>query len=376
MAAPASRRPRPISAAHLLDDVDDDEDEASPAAAAGVGSTVASRRRLPCRTDSFQEALSSLLWEPYDCREEQQPAQVGVGLPLPLSLPLPLPTATDLESGWPCFSRPPLGALESQPAQPLPAVPGTGAGAGAGTQRDCQTQPAAAATACQSSQSDSNRGAVWPCCANYGHRTMLVNVADPAASGEVTCSASVLASASVSVSDCHVSNVQIVPTSGSGDQQQVTPERTFTSTEAQTDDVGPAPVPPNREQRRRERREQRRHARRSLLNGGPPAAPTVPPALGSALLGAVPLGPAPPPPPPQAAAALWQTQLTADAVSPVSDRLPDLLHSHLPPPYTTLPLMGIHHVLPSGAGAMAPPASPPPAGLRFPFPLMPSSRRR
>ncbi|KAJ9580191.1 hypothetical protein L9F63_004134, partial [Diploptera punctata] len=82
--------------------------------------------------------------------------------------------------------------------------------------------------------------------------------------------------------------------------------RTFTSTEAQTDDI------PQQQQRRR----------RERLN--------------------------------------VQTQV---AETPPPDRLPDILNSHLPPPYSTLPI------------AIPVPVQPHPAGVRFPFHINPTSRR-
>ncbi|XP_071444015.1 uncharacterized protein [Hetaerina americana] len=182
--------------------------------------------------------------------------------------------------------------------------------------------------------------------------------------------------------------------------------RTFTSTEAQTDETGgvggseirqggeegrgggggqnPQQME-SREQRRRERRE-RRH-RRSVAGQ-----------------------PLPPPPPPQAPPMMhpgdahWQTRLDAAAVIPcgvgaigVGERLlPDLLNSHLPPPYSTLPmppappprlipLVGGPPPMapPNGPPMMPPPPPPPPppgsppqigAGMRFPFPTPPGRR--
>jgi hypothetical protein len=146
--------------------------------------------------------------------------------------------------------------------------------------------------------------------------------------------------------------------------------RTFTSTEAQTDDVGVVPSTPsnNREQRRRERRE-RRHQRRANNN-----APQIEPH--------------------------WQT-LVAEQPSAAGggERLPDILNSHLPPPYSTLPLglpppghvvhPHLHHPPPPPPVPPVPvpvpvttaaPASPSPhhhhGGMRFPFQITPGGRRR
>ncbi|XP_049854930.1 uncharacterized protein LOC126335558 isoform X1 [Schistocerca gregaria] len=159
-------------------------------------------------------------------------------------------------------------------------------------------------------------------------------------------------------------SVSVVVNSGSFPVVNVTNVRTFTSTEAQTDDFGdvagpgaapavpalPQPPPPrvpppapapaaghtNREQRRRERRERRQQRRLGAASGA------VPP----------PLADGPPPPP--------------------GDRLPDLLHSHLPPPYSTLPL--------PPQQPPPPPHHPPPppavSGMRFPFQISPAGARR
>lgn len=147
---------------------------------------------------------------------------------------------------------------------------------------------------------------------------------------------------SVEESGNNVSNVHIVQAMPSV-SVTVKPEvrtRTFTSTEAQTDDtaVGGLTAQPQtstREQRRRERRE-RRHQRR--LNA-------------------------------------TSHQHSSGAVMPPpanSDRLPDLLNSHLPPPYTTLPGAGGAAAAMPGAAAMpaaVPPPPPPP--IPYQVPLVP-----
>ncbi|KAJ3645529.1 hypothetical protein Zmor_023177 [Zophobas morio] len=161
--------------------------------------------------------------------------------------------------------------------------------------------------------------------------------------------------------------------------------RTFTSTEAQTDEISVCPPPAvpdtaaTREQRRKERRE-RRHQRRSN---------------GASHRHTVDSG----------------TQAnTLPQNSSQNDRLPDLLNSHMPPPYSPLPsnvpppnvvlpspmmVPPPHHpmqsvvpnnVVPSGLVAFPPPQVvggqvplvqgsgpvavpvPPPSGFRFPFP--------
>ncbi|XP_075231194.1 uncharacterized protein LOC142330053 [Lycorma delicatula] len=116
--------------------------------------------------------------------------------------------------------------------------------------------------------------------------------------------------------------------------------RTFTSTEAQTDDVVVDVVRP---------RDRRRHTRR----------------------------PQPPPPAPSS---------SSIAAAPLTDRLPDILNSHLPPPYSTLPIglppPVVPHLPPPPVPVLPPPGSPPPTpsnivgGLRFPFAIVPAGRRR
>nr|CAI5839952.1 unnamed protein product [Callosobruchus analis] len=99
------------------------------------------------------------------------------------------------------------------------------------------------------------------------------------------------------------------------------PGRTFTSTEAQTDDISVLPpvTVDTREQRRRERRE-RRHQRR-IANGG----------VGT------------------------HRESSTQVNGLNNDRLPDLLNSHLPPPYTPAPPPQPQNVL----GAVPPPMVPP-----------------
>lgn len=154
-------------------------------------------------------------------------------------------------------------------------------------------------------------------------------------------------------------------------------ERTYASTEAQTDETACSSA--YREQRRRERRERRQQQRRVH----PP--PPPPPALASPSLLL-------PPPPLSAVTA-------AAAVSVDPDRLPDLLLNspHLPPPlYTTVGGGGIgvcdvamrtanlqsllpasfqhpHHQPPVGSSAAA---NSPGGGFRLPFGIIPARRRR
>ncbi|XP_052120255.1 proline-rich protein 36-like [Frankliniella occidentalis] len=152
--------------------------------------------------------------------------------------------------------------------------------------------------------------------------------------------------------------------------------RTYASTEAQTDDLEAE----GRRERRRERRE-RRHLRRLQPrhphphpHGAPPQTAVLGPGLGA---------------------------VPGEAV-----QVPDLLHSHLPPPYSTLPLGLPPHILAAPVASMplggppplvaaphgapppqhpqlSPPPQPPPGhhrfaapGLRLPFAFVPASRRR
>ncbi|XP_050430038.1 uncharacterized protein LOC126839088 [Adelges cooleyi] len=137
-------------------------------------------------------------------------------------------------------------------------------------------------------------------------------------------------------------------------------ERTYASTEAQTDETACSSA--YREQRRRERRERRQQQRR------------VHP---------------PPPPPPLPPVSM------AVPVDHRPDRLPDLLlNSHLPPPlYTTvgggcdvaaranlqaalLPTFQHPHHLPAVAPGPVGPAVNTPGGFRLPFGFIPTRRRR
>ncbi|CAI6362301.1 unnamed protein product [Macrosiphum euphorbiae] len=157
-------------------------------------------------------------------------------------------------------------------------------------------------------------------------------------------------------------------------------ERTYASTEAQTDETACSSA--YREQRRRERRERRLQQQRRVHPPPPP-----PPALSSSSL-------LPPPPPPLL---LQQQQQPSIAVSVDPDRLPDLLlNSHLPPPlYTTvgggvcdvamatraanlqaslLPAPFQHPHQPPGAPVGS--AVNTPGGFRLPFGIIPARRRR
>jgi hypothetical protein len=185
--------------------------------------------------------------------------------------------------------------------------------------------------------------------------TMLVSVegSDPNPAPSASASAS-----SVSVISCYRAVplvVSAVPTISCLNVSNVNVEegvsasrgRTFTSTEAQTDDIGVVSTTPpsrtnnNREQRRRERRE-RRHQRR--VNNNP--AQHEP---------------------------LWQTLIAEHPpAGSGGERLPDILNSHLPPPYSTLPL-GIpppgHVVHPHLHHPPPPPPVPPPVPVPVPPPV-------
>ncbi|KAG8273420.1 hypothetical protein J6590_021384 [Homalodisca vitripennis] len=213
----------------------------------------------------------------------------------------------------------------------------------------------------QSAQSPSQ------CGVRHG-REMLVSVVEPETRGSQSNLLTATGSENVSVS-CYravpatVSAVPVIPCNNVSSVRVVpTAPRTFTSTEAQTDDVivDTIRVPsgnPNREQRRRERRERRQQRR--LANHLHPHQTPDP--------------------------SLWPP-----ISEPMVDRLPDILNSHLPPPYSTLP-MGLppppQHVhppppipppMPPPIPVTTVPGSPPPqaGGLRFPFAIVPAGRRR
>jgi hypothetical protein len=217
--------------------------------------------------------------------------------------------------------------------------------------------------------------------------SMLVSVADgdpaPAPSVSVSASGAVTTSSrSVSVVSCYRAVpvvVSAVPTISCLNVSHVSVEaggsaprgRTFTSTEAQTDDMGVAPATPpnnNREQRRRERRERRHQRRANNSNNSPSQLETH-----------------------------WQTLVVEPPpAAGGGDRLPDILNSHLPPPYSTLPLglpppghvvhPHLHHPPPPPPVPVpvpvttAAPGSPSPhhhhGGMRFPFQITPGERRR
>ncbi|XP_022174141.1 uncharacterized protein LOC111036435 [Myzus persicae] len=168
---------------------------------------------------------------------------------------------------------------------------------------------------------------------------------------------------------------------GGKSQAAVAAERTYASTEAQTDETACSSA--YREQRRRERRERRLQQQRRVHPPPPP-----PPALSSSSL-------LPPPPPPLLLQ--QQQQQSGIAVSVDPDRLPDLLlNSHLPPPLYTTVGGGVCDVAMATRAANMqasllptpfqhphqPPGAPvgsvvnTPGGFRLPFGIIPARRRR
>lgn len=166
--------------------------------------------------------------------------------------------------------------------------------------------------------------------------------------------------------------------------QMAVAERTYASTEAQTDETACSSA--YREQRRRERRERRLQQQRRVHPPPPP-----PPALSSSSL-------LPPPPPPLLLQQQQQQHQPGIAVSVDPDRLPDLLlNSHLPPPLYTTVGGGVCDVAMATRAAnmqasLLPPTTfqhphqPPgapvgsavntPGGFRLPFGIIPARRRR
>lgn len=308
------------------------------------------RRTDPLAKDfrsDYEEALSSLLWQPYECRTE-----VNTSL-----------DDSDV-SYWLNGNKRWKGSSESSSRSSLSSS----------SSSDYVRRPKESKTWSREESSSSIRGllkvspsrignvegisdldSVAACsplgalpatgreasqCETRCECDMLVNVvenAEPSVSATSEGVSVVSCYRAVPSVACNVSNVRIVQNS---DVRVGTTPRTFTSTEAQTDDV--VVNVNNREQRRRERRE-RRHQRR--LNS-----------------------------------AEWQTQVMSE---PLADRLPDILNSHLPPPYTTLPI-GLPPPPPPAVPVLPPPIavtaagapSPTAGGLRFPFAIVPPGRRR
>lgn len=342
---------------------------------------VRRRQTDPCGRDflsNYERALSSLLYQPYDCRTEGPSAST---------------TTTTFDDsdvsywlgpdskGWRERERRSVGECciyqnESSETSSRSSLSSSCSSAGEsmrskpwGDSKDPSSSSIRALltdwrTGNAAESSDLERGlsrgplgalASASVQSTAGHgREMLVRVSESESRGSqsnLLATTSTSQSEEVTVSACYravpatVSAVPVIPCSNVNvsNVRIVQSPRTFTSTEAQTDDVV---VTPSREQRRRERRE-RRHQRRLLHPQ------TTDPAL----------WPHPP------------------VTEPLVDRLPDILNSHLPPPYTTLPVGLAPHPpppLPPPIAVAAVPGSPPPqaTGFRFPFAIVPAGRRR
>lgn len=173
----------------------------------------------------------------------------------------------------------------------------------------------------------------------------------------------------------HVTHCTEVIVHNSETQSQTPPTRTFTSTEAQTDDTAASVI--NREQRRRERRERRHHRRTNTQhrhssvdsgtqwNGG--QSERLPDILNSHLpppYSSVPqVGPAPPPPPPPGmvpAGAVLQTMVPNNIV-------PNSVVGTPMVPYPAPVVPGRVPLVQGGAPVAVPVPVPPPSGFRFTF---------
>lgn len=304
---------------------------------------VKRRQTDPCGRDflsNYERALSSLLYQPYDCRTDGPSSST---------------TTTFDDSDVSYWLGP--DQHESSDTSSRSSLSSSSSSAGSKPWGDCKDPSSSSIRALLTDWRSGNvaveressdlvdglsagpLGALMSASAQStaGHgREMLVTVSEPEACDEVTVSACYRAVPAT------VSAVPVIPCSNVSNVRIVQSARTFTSTEAQTDDVV---VTPSREQRRRDRRE-RRHQRRLLH-------------------------------PQTTEHALWHTPVT----EPLVDRLPDILNSHLPPPYTTLPVGLAPHPpppLPPPNAVVAVPGSPPPqpTGFRFPFAIVPAGRRR
>ncbi|XP_054282523.1 uncharacterized protein LOC128999841 [Macrosteles quadrilineatus] len=281
------------------------------------------RQTDPCGRNflsDYERALSSLLYQPYECRNSNDDSDVGFWISDTYREPYSTSSSSTSSSSlgelirrWTNKDPSRAGNTAERSGNTASSDPDTGVPTQTGSQRQSATR--------------------------HGPE-MLVNVqperVEPAGTDEGSASASVSVNcyravpATVSAVpniQCNVSNVRVVP-------------RTYTSTEAQTDDILVDVRNRDREQRRRERRE-RRHQRR-LANHLHPQMQTT---------------------------EVWHTPIP----EPV-DRLPDLLNSHLPPPYSTLPI-GLPPPLPPPPVVTTVGTSPQP-GLRFPFAIVPVGRRR
>lgn len=295
------------------------------------------RQTDPCGRDflsDYERALSSLLYQPYECRNEASGSTFDdsdVGFWLTDSSRYQERYSSSSSSSTSSSSLGELvrrwGSSKDPSTQSIRALLGNAAERVGNPAESSDLNPGVPTQTGPSAQSASRHGV-----------GMLVNVEtetrDESAGVSVNCHRAVPATVSTvpGIQCNNVSNVRIVP-------------RTFTSTEAQTDDVLVDQIRSNRdrEQRRRERRE-RRHQRR-LANHLHPQMQTT---------------------------EVWHTPIP----EPVVDRLPDILNSHLPPPYTTLPL-GLQPPLPVPTPVVTTvPGPSPQQGLRFPFAIVPVGRRR
>lgn len=306
-----------------------------------VEERVKRRQTDPCGRDflsNYERALSSLLYQPYDCRTEGPSSSTTTTFddsdvsywlgPDRERESSDTSSRSSLSSSSSSVGSKPWGDSKDPSSSSIRALlRGGNTGERESSDLDCELSAGPLGALVEASaQSTAGHG-----------REMLVRVSEPEVEevtvSSATCYRAVPATVSaVPVIACsNVSNVRIVQSA-----------RTFTSTEAQTDDVV---VTPSREQRRRDRRE-RRHQRRLLH-------------------------------PQTTEHALWHPPLN----EPLVDRLPDILNSHLPPPYTTLPVGLAPHPpppLPPPNTVVALPVSPPTqaTGFRFPFAIVPAGRRR
>ncbi|XP_039290141.1 uncharacterized protein LOC111044538 isoform X2 [Nilaparvata lugens] len=353
------------------------------------------RKTHPGHHADYQEALSSLLWQPYECQRE---------LTTVCSSPDDSDVAYWLGCRLPEFRIP----REEQELRGVPGYEGGSSRLGYGSRDDdCTRVPgyrddngslSSAGTTSSLSSSDGGgvsdreewlerlppvalvspqppvatgclQGAVVSLAPDAGKngsamRSPVVDSLPPAVSGPVVSNINNLTTSNsnnnVSLVRCYagssgVSSVPsidcVVASSSSNSTSTANPVRTFTSTEAQTDDVvveTSATVVRPRERRRHNRQRQ------------PPQPPLPPP--------------------------------NSTSNPNLTDRLPDILNSHLPPPYTTLPPphLGLPPPVPVPSSIPVLTAVPPPpplphtpatvtnlvAGLRFPFAIVPAGRRR
>lgn len=302
---------------------------------------VKRRQTDPCGRDflsNYERALSSLLYQPYECRTDGpsssttttfDDSDVSYWLGPDQQESSDTSSRSSLSSSSSSAGSKPWGDRKDPSSSSIRALLTDWRTGNAAESSDLDGLSPAPLGALPSGSAQSTAG--------HG-REMLVRVSEP----DTDACEEVTASACYRAVPATVSAVPVIPCSNVSNVRIVQSARTFTSTEAQTDDVV---VTPSREQRRRDRRE-RRHQRRLLH-------------------------------PQTTEHALWHPPVT----EPLVDRLPDILNSHLPPPYTTLPVGLTPHPpppLPPPNAVVAVPGSPPPqpTGFRFPFAIVPAGRRR